>query len=47
MASWTILEGDDESLNCALKLVWRNPYYKPLTVDRAVAEIPAPTPASR
>jgi hypothetical protein len=22
------LEGDDESLNCALKLVWRNPYYK-------------------
>jgi hypothetical protein len=41
------LEGDDESLNCALKLVWRNPYYKPLTVDRAVAEIPAPTPASR
>jgi hypothetical protein len=28
------LEGDDESLNCALKLVWRNPYYRPLTLDR-------------
>jgi hypothetical protein len=41
------LEGDDESLNCALKLVWRNPYYKPLMLNRAVAEIVEPVPAVR
>ncbi|MCS6918637.1 MAG: hypothetical protein NZM28_02585 [Fimbriimonadales bacterium] len=33
------LEGDDESLNCALRLVWRNPYYRPLHRDRAVVEV--------
>jgi hypothetical protein len=41
------LEGDDESLNCALKLVWRNPYYRPLTLDRAVAQIVEPVPDVR
>ncbi|MFN4032787.1 MAG: hypothetical protein ACK4ME_04085 [Fimbriimonadales bacterium] len=35
------LEGDDESLNCALRLVWRNPYYRPLLHDRAVAAVDA------
>jgi hypothetical protein len=45
------LEGDEDSLNCALKLVWRNPYYRPLRVDRAVVPIevvtsPQPQPLS-
>ncbi|GIV10815.1 MAG: hypothetical protein KatS3mg020_0306 [Fimbriimonadales bacterium] len=35
------LEGDDESLNCVLRLVWRNPYYRPLHRDRAVVEVDA------
>ncbi len=33
------LEGDNDSLDCALRLVWRNPYYRPLHLDRAVVEI--------
>lgn len=33
------LEGDADSLDCALKLVWRNPYYRPLHRDRAVVEV--------
>lgn len=33
------LEGDTDSLDCALKLVWRNPYYRPLHRDRAVVEV--------
>ncbi|MCX7924508.1 MAG: hypothetical protein N2554_01710 [Fimbriimonadales bacterium] len=32
------LEGDADSLDCALKLVWRNPYYQPLYRDRALVE---------
>lgn len=36
------LEGDTDSLDCALKLVWRNPYYRPLRRDRAVVETEAP-----
>ncbi len=37
------LEGDADSLNCALKLVWRNPYYRPLYRDRAVVETASPS----
>lgn len=33
------LEGDEESLNCALKLVWCNPCYRPLPVDRAAVQL--------
>lgn len=33
------LEGDVDSLDCALKLVWRNPYYRPLYRDRALVEV--------
>ncbi len=29
------LEGDEPSLNCAVKMVWRNPYYRPVHLDRA------------
>lgn len=41
------LEGDEESLNCALKLVWRNPYYKPLLLERAVAALAAEPATAR
>ncbi|MFN7018831.1 MAG: GNAT family N-acetyltransferase [Fimbriimonadales bacterium] len=37
------LEGDADSLNCALKLVWRNPYYRPLYRDRAMVETASPS----
>ncbi len=42
------LEGDDDSLNCALRLIWQNPYYRPLAATRAVvsvSETPAAVPA--
>ncbi len=38
------LEGDRDSLNCALKLVWHNPCYRPLLTDRAAVQVrPEPT----
>ncbi len=34
------LEGDEPSLNCAVRLYWSNPYYRPLH-DRAVVTVPS------
>ncbi len=39
------LEGDEPSLNCALRLYWSNPYYRPL-YDRAVVSMPSLQTAS-
>ncbi|GBC91718.1 hypothetical protein HRbin15_00173 [bacterium HR15] len=41
------LEGDEESLNCALKLVWRNPCYRPLPLDHAVVQVEVATSPPR
>lgn len=38
------LEGDEPSLNCALRLYWSNPYYRPL-YDRAAITVPSSQPA--
>lgn len=40
------LEGDEESLGCALRMVWRNPYYRPLPHAQAVVAMPEAAPTT-